>query len=84
MLLATWLAWVYLELDRIDEAQAIMTWVTSQADSNGHMPEQVVGHLLDASYYDGWVERWGESASPLLWSHAMYLIVDSLMKEKSA
>ncbi len=84
LLLATWLAWVYLELDRIDEAQAIMTWVTSQADSNGHMPEQVAGHLLDASYYDGWVEKWGESASPLLWSHAMYLIVDSLMKEKSA
>lgn len=82
LLLATWLVWVYIELGRIDEAEAVMGWVTSQADATGNLPEQVDGHLLNASYYSGWVERWGTSASPLLWSHAMYLIVDSLMKEK--
>ena len=83
LLLATWLAWVYLQLGRTGEAETIMHWVEAQADAEGHPPEQVDGHLLDTSYYAGWVERWGTSASPLLWSHAMYLIVQSLMKEKS-
>jgi hypothetical protein len=23
-----------------------------------------------------WIERWGQVASPLLWSHAMYLIAE--------
>jgi hypothetical protein len=23
-----------------------------------------------------WIERWGPSAKPLLWSHAMYLIME--------
>jgi GH15 family glucan-1,4-alpha-glucosidase len=83
LLLASWLAWVYVELGQQAKAQTIMNWVESQADATGHLPEQVAGHLLDASYYDGWVERWGNSASPLLWSHAMFLIVKSRMKEKS-
>ncbi|MGB7338942.1 MAG: glycoside hydrolase family 15 protein [Phototrophicaceae bacterium] len=83
LLLATWLAWVYIELGRLDEAQSIMQWVSSQADENNHLPEQVEDHLLNEGYFDGWVENWGTSASPLLWSHAMYLIVQSLLKEKS-
>ncbi|GAB5491874.1 MAG: hypothetical protein Phog2KO_20890 [Phototrophicaceae bacterium] len=83
LLLATWLAWAYIELEKYTEAQAILDWVRAQADEKGHLPEQVDGYLLDASYYDGWVEKWGTSASPLLWSHAMLLIVESRMREKS-
>lgn len=83
LLLASWLAWVYIELGRLDEAKSIMEWVEAQADNNGNMPEQVAGYLLDESYFDDWVKRWGTSASPLLWSHAMYLIVESRMKEKT-
>jgi hypothetical protein len=37
------------------------------------MPEQVDRHLLDPSYVGEWVERWGASADPLLWSSAMFL-----------
>lgn len=84
LLLASWLAWVYLEIEQNNKAKTIMTWVEAQADSEGNLPEQVAGHLLDASHYKSWVERWGNPASPLLWSHAMYLIVQSLMKEKTA
>ena len=83
LLLATWLAWAYIEIGKQTQSQAILDWVRAQADEKGHLPEQVGGHLLDASYYDGWVEKWGTSASPLLWSHAMLLIVQSLLKEKS-
>ncbi len=84
LLLAIWLAWTYIELGKQTQAQDIIDWVCAQADAHGHLPEQVEGYLLDASYYDGWVEKWGTSASPLLWSHAMLLIVQSLLREKSA
>jgi hypothetical protein len=30
-------------------------------------------HLLDPSFVDEWVQRWGTSADPLLWSSAMTL-----------
>jgi GH15 family glucan-1,4-alpha-glucosidase len=84
LLLTAWLAWTYIELGRIDEAQSLVTWIERQARPNGDMPEQVQNHLLHPHTYDEWVERWGESASPLLWSHAMYLIVIEKLKAHAA
>jgi len=83
LLLTCWLAWVYLKLDRVADAHRLITWVEAQATANGDMPEQVANNLLDASYYQGWVDQWGESACPLLWSHAMYLIVVTAMENKA-
>ncbi len=80
LLLAAWLAWAYVELGRRAEAEAILRWIESQARPNGEMPEQVEGHLLAPEHFDGWVARWGTSACPLLWSHAMYLIVEARLK----
>jgi len=84
LLLAAWLGWVYVELNRLDDARQLRDWITAQATPDGHLPEQVAHHLLDASYYDGWVEKWGTSASPLLWSHAMYLILDAAIHQKES
>ncbi|MBI5929234.1 MAG: glycoside hydrolase family 15 protein [Chloroflexi bacterium] len=80
LLLAAWLGWAYVELGRRSEAQQILHWIEAQAYPTGEMPEQVSEHLLAASHYPGWVERWGTSACPLLWSHAMYLILETLLK----
>jgi GH15 family glucan-1,4-alpha-glucosidase len=82
LLLTAWLGWVYVELGRVNEARALRAWIEAQATPDGLLPEQVHDHMLDASYYDGWVQRWGTSACPLLWSHAMYLILDSALKQK--
>lgn len=81
-LLAAWLGWVLVELGRLDEARRLRDWIAAQATPAGHLPEQVDHHLLDGSYFDGWVEKWGTSACPLLWSHAMYLILDAVIQEK--
>ncbi|MBZ0279798.1 MAG: glycoside hydrolase family 15 protein [Anaerolineae bacterium] len=81
LLLTLWLAWAYLELDQPTKAQNLISWVEAQASVTGEMPEQVAGHLLAPAYYDQWVERWGTSASPLLWSHGMYLLLKSLLKD---
>ncbi len=81
LLLTLWLAWAYLELGRRAEAQELIAWVETRATATGQFAEQVDGHLLDASYHPQWVERWGTSACPLLWSHGMYLVLKSLTKE---
>jgi GH15 family glucan-1,4-alpha-glucosidase len=84
LLLTAWLAWVYVELDRVEESRRLLEWIEAQALPNGEMPEQVSEHLLDASYYPNWQAKWGTPACPLLWSHAMYLILEAHLKEVTA
>jgi GH15 family glucan-1,4-alpha-glucosidase len=73
LLLAAFLGWNYLEQNRVDDACAQLLWIAAQAAPNGDLPEQVTGHLLAPEHYDEWVERWGAIATPLLWSHAMFV-----------
>jgi GH15 family glucan-1,4-alpha-glucosidase len=75
VLLAAWLGWYYTEAGERDNARELRHWVEAQADAEGRLPEQVSAHLLAAQHYDPWVRRWGPVAKPLLWSHAMYLIL---------
>lgn len=79
ILLAAWLGWYDALTGRRQEAQEIRAWIESVADANGELPEQVPQMLNDPASYQPWVDRWGRIAQPLLWSHAMYLLlVDSL------
>jgi isomaltose glucohydrolase len=43
--------------------------------TGGDLPEQVDHHLLHPDSRAEWIARWGSVASPLLWSHGMYLIL---------
>ena len=52
-----------------------LRWIADQADSAGDLPEQVPNHLLHTGSRAEWIARWGTVASPLLWSHGMYLIL---------
>jgi len=56
-----------------DRALDQLRWAASTATAEGFLPEQVGEHLLDASMTAQWVDRWGGVATPLLWSHAMYI-----------
>jgi GH15 family glucan-1,4-alpha-glucosidase len=73
LLLAALLGWHYAELGRLDEAHEKLEWVAAHARSGGELPEQSQDHLLAPEQYAPWVERWGLPASPLLWSHASFL-----------
>ena len=75
LLLTAWLGWYYTELGEILPAQRLLQWVESQADSSCNLPEQVPMHLNNPTYYPQWIARWGEIANPLIWSHAMQLIL---------
>src|SRR5262249_29178948 len=76
ILLAAWLGWHYVEYGDKNTARGILRAIERHADPNGDLPEQIVPPILaDASYYDYWVRVRGPIASPLLWSHAMCLIL---------
>ncbi len=82
ILLTAWLAWTYVKLGRTDDARRLLRWIEAQANDAGELPEQVSEHPLDASYYPEWEARWGKVACPLLWSHAMVLVVYALLEEQ--
>jgi isomaltose glucohydrolase len=73
LLLAAFLGWYRLEVGDVAGACSQLLWVAAQASPGGDMPEQVSENLLAPGRYDEWVERWGPIATPLLWSHAMFV-----------
>lgn len=73
LLLTADLAQVLSVLGRRGEAERLLRWIEERATPSGDMPEQVDEHANDPSFIRQWRELWGESACPLLWSHAAYL-----------
>jgi GH15 family glucan-1,4-alpha-glucosidase len=75
LLLSCLLGWNRVAAGDADAGWKYLKWVAAQADRDGDLPEQVPGHLLHPEHQQEWIARWGTVASPLLWSHAMYLIL---------
>jgi GH15 family glucan-1,4-alpha-glucosidase len=84
LLLSAFLGWYYAGVGRTDDAAAQLQWIAAQADDEGFLPEQVGGNLIVPEAYDGWRSRWGPVASPLLWSHAMFLTLAAELGEVDA
>jgi GH15 family glucan-1,4-alpha-glucosidase len=80
LLLSAWLGWYYVQVGETGRAHRLLDWVEAQRDADGHLPEQVATHLLSPEYYARWEARWGPVAKPLLWSHAMYLILHQALE----
>ena len=75
LLLSALLGWNLAVAGDRDGAMRHLRWIAAHATTTGELPEQVPDHLLHPETRDEWVERWGEVATPLLWSHGMYLIL---------
>ncbi|MEV1004548.1 glycoside hydrolase family 15 protein [Nonomuraea sp. NPDC050202] len=75
LLLAGFLGWNHARAGRRDEAVRYLEWMAAQATPEGDLPEQVSDLLLAPHRRQEWLERWGPVATPLLWSHGMYLIL---------
>jgi GH15 family glucan-1,4-alpha-glucosidase len=73
LLLAAFLGSYFAAAGREEDAHGQLEWVAAHATPEGDLPEQTAKHLLAPADYERWIERWGPSASPLLWSHAMYV-----------
>lgn len=71
--LTAWLGWHEARTGRQEQALRRLEWVAAQATAEGHLPEQVSGGVQDPERVDEWIRRWGPVATPLLWSHAMFV-----------
>jgi GH15 family glucan-1,4-alpha-glucosidase len=79
LLLAGLLGWHYAVMGRTDQAWAELAWIAAQATSEDELPEQVSTHLIAPERWEEWRQRWGPIATPLLWSHAMFLTLALLL-----
>ena len=70
--LACLLAWHEARAGDPDAAAGLLDWVVSTADEDLLLPEQTSPRLAP-DVLDEWLERWGPSAHPLVWSHGMFL-----------
>ena len=75
VLLTAWIGLLYAKHGRIDDARKLKTWIESVATPEGFLAEQVPQHLFAPEKYAQWEKDAGEIATPLLWSHAMYLLL---------
>lgn len=81
LLLTSSLAWHDGLTGNADGFETARSWVRAQALPNGDLPEQVTTFAQQPAMVDPWRRRWGAIATPLLWSHAMYLIMESVAPE---
>jgi GH15 family glucan-1,4-alpha-glucosidase len=56
-----------------DRASELFEWAAATATADLDLPEQVAQHLIAPGMRQEWIDRWGSVATPLLWSHAMFL-----------
>ena len=82
ILLAAWLGWYWWETGEKEKAWKLRHWIEAQTDEQGWLPEQVAVQVNDESMIAPWIEKWGPSAMPLLWSHAEYLILCKFMLDE--
>jgi len=81
VLLTAWLGWYYALTGSGSKAENILHWIEAQADENGYLAEQYNDHCLAPKQYVPWVSKWGPVAKPLLWSHAMYIILANALQQ---
>lgn len=75
LILSSFLALGYISIGEKDLGEEVLTWLESHANENSELPEQVTQNLLFPEKRYEWITKWGEPALPLLWSHAMYIIL---------
>lgn len=79
---------VFLALGRaqqgdISKAERTLEWVAACANEALELPEQLATDLLHPETRQEWIEKWGVPAEPLLWSHAMFLILKKEVEKYS-
>jgi GH15 family glucan-1,4-alpha-glucosidase len=81
ILLTAWLGWVETKIGDFERARTRLEWIADKADSRGWLPEQILDEVLFPEMVDPWIKKWGRVANPLLWSHAMVLILNAALQQ---
>jgi GH15 family glucan-1,4-alpha-glucosidase len=69
------LGWVGLTSGDQALAERMFTWIESAATEDGYLPEQVQDHVQSPHMLAYWRRKWGSTATPLLGSHAMHVVL---------
>lgn len=80
--LTAWLGLYELATDREELALSRLGWIVAQATGSGDLPEQVSTQTQSPDRIEEWQNRWGHVATPLLWSHAMFLTLDAGLQQE--
>ncbi len=80
-MLTSLLAWHHVRAGDRRRGAELLDRVVAAADDDLLLPEQAPP-LLAPEVLDEWLERWGPSAHPLLWSHGMFLAALSAYAEE--
>lgn len=75
LLLSGLLGWNRAHAGDTETAGRYLEWMADHVVAADEMPEQVDDHLLHPERRQEWLDAWGPVATPLLWSHGMYLIL---------
>jgi len=75
ILLTCWLGWYDAVTGNRPGFDAARDWVRKQTTPLLDLPEQSSDGAQEPQMIEPWVLRWGPVATPLLWSHAMYLLM---------
>jgi hypothetical protein len=85
VLTTAFLALVDLRRGDRRSAEAGLNWIEAQATPALELPEHVPHGVQSPHMLDRWRGRWGAPTCPLLWSHAMHLLLlDGLATEPHA
>lgn len=69
------LGWHFVRAGDVEAADRCREWIASHFDEFGLLGEQYGGEQRDYEHYHQWVQRWGQPAKDLMWSHAMYVVL---------
>jgi isomaltose glucohydrolase len=75
ILLAASYGWACLGHGDKASAEQMLAWIEHAATADGYLPEQVQDHVQSPYMLAHWRQKWGSTATPLLWSHAMHVIL---------
>ncbi|MES2169763.1 MAG: glycoside hydrolase family 15 protein [Actinomycetota bacterium] len=75
LMLTAWLGWHSRRDSDVEGYLAASAWVTARAGDDGMLAEQVLDEPQEPELVGYWEQKWGPVADPLLWSHAMYILM---------
>ena len=75
ILLTATYGWACLASGDRHTAEQMLAWIENAATADGHLPEQIQDHVQSPYMLAYWRKKWGATATPLLWSHAMHVIL---------
>jgi isomaltose glucohydrolase len=67
--------WATLAMGDAELATRVLAWIEASANDEGYLPEQVAEDVQSPHMFGYWREQWGSTAIPLMWSHAMHVVL---------